>query len=214
MHSPEDTRYIPLRAAAGHVGRRFYAAWNDADADTLAHSRDDNLEAWDRAMAVQEHLTDYIAQGQVKAYQDAPPDASGREVIDIPPEWYEAGSFTLCIRTSRFFVFSDIWEPIYIDRRGLLAHLPKIAGERNAGRYHAKDVVHAAWKLALMAPEVSTKAELTRRLLGWLADGNLYPDPSTLDDIVSEVVAFLHENKSGRGVCESLSSREPPEEPA
>lgn len=214
MHWREDTKYMPLREAAEHVGRRFHAAWTDADPDTLSCSRDDDPEAWDRAMAVQDLLTSYIVDGQIKGYQDGPADGSGREVIDIPPEWYEARSFTLCIRTSRFFVFSDIWEPVYVGRFELLAHLPKIAGERKAGRYHAKDVVHAAWKLALADPELPTKAELTRRLLGWLGGKNLYPDPSTLDDITGEVLAFLIENKSRRGVSESLAPRERPEEPA
>lgn len=213
MDLADINRFMPLREAAGIVGRRFHETWDDADPDVL-DTADADAEARDRAASVQRLLTEYVADGHVTAYQDGPVDGSGRAVIDIPPDWREAASFKLCIRTSRFCVFTDLWEPVYIERRGLLEYLPKVAGERNAGRYHAKDVVHAAWKLALADADGLTKAELTRRVVDWLAGRNLYPDPTTLDDITGEVVAFLRENKTKPRVCESLPSCDPPPNPA
>ncbi|GLV30091.1 hypothetical protein TomTYG75_26070 [Sphingobium sp. TomTYG75] len=214
MSSTETRRYISLREAANIVGPRFYKAWSDTDPDALGRAREIDPEAHDRAEAVQYLLKSYIVDGDITAYQDPPPDGSGRPVIDIPAKWYEAASFNICIRTSRFFVFTDAWEPIYIKPRQLLAHLPKIAGQRNPGRYHAKDVIHAAWKMALSQEAVPTKAELTRLLIDWCAEKGLYPDPTTFDDITAEVVGFLNENKTEPRVSDFNPSHDLPPNPA
>lgn len=215
MTSPDKRRYIPLRDAAAIAGPRFHTDWADDDADALAGDRDDDPEAFDRASNVQALLTRWIVDGDVQGFQDAPPDGSGRAVIDIPPQWYEATSFAICIRTSRFMVFTDAWEPAYVKRAAIVAQLPTVAKLRNPRLYHGKDIVHAAWKLALSQPELPTKASLSRLLLDHIRrDRNEYPDSSTIRDIIDEVVDFLAANKTGRGINESDEPRDGTPHPA
>lgn len=215
MNSPDKRRYIPLRDAAAIVGPRFHKDWADDDADVLAGDRDDDPEAFDRASNVQTLLKNWIVDGDIQAFQDPPPDGSGRAVTDIPPQWYEAASFAICIRTSRFMVFTDAWEPAYVKRAAIVTHLPKVAKLRNPRLYHGKDIVHAAWKLALSQPELPTKASLSRLLLDHIRhDRNEYPDPSTIRDIIDEVVGFLAQNKAGRGISESDEHHDEADHPA
>lgn len=202
MMSLDDHRYIPLRDAAAIIGPRFHADWTDSDA--LVGERKNDPEAFDRALHAQTLLESWIVDGDIKAFQDAPPDGSGRAMIDIPPQWYEAASFAICIRTSRFMVFTDAWEPAYVNRAAITARLPKIAKLRNPRSYHGKEIVHAAWKLALSQPELPTRAFLTRLVLDHIRrDRNEYPESSTIRDIIGEVVDFLAQNKAGRGISES-----------
>lgn len=211
MSSDKKSRYTPLRQAADLVGRRFHSDWSDSDPDALDFGNGSDPEAYDRADDVQSKLLGYIAEGYVRAYQYREVHDTGA-IIEIPRKWYADPSFRLCIRTSRYVVHTDIWSTIFVDRPELDDHIPKIAKARKAGTYHSKDVVHQAWKLALCEDVPVTKAALTRLLSDWCARDELYPDATTLSDIVSEVVDFLNENKLGPRVYESLTLDEPTSE--
>src|SRR5205085_9637108 len=137
----EEAKRISGSEAADIIGRRFHGdQWDYADLAALdsAEAEAPDIEAWRRAAGVQERLRAYIAEGQVTAYATTD---DGVGLTELPTHWVTPASFRVGANTGRFLVWTDQWEPLWVDRLELERALPSIARPRQKHTFEWKPIV-------------------------------------------------------------------------
>jgi len=122
----------------------------------------------------------------------------GVSFTDLPIHWVSHPSFSVCLRTGRYMVHTDAWDPLWIDGPELIAALPPGGQPRKKHSFERDKIVNEGWMFCLRQQRIPTNAEIIRHLGSWCPEnGQGVPEGSHLATVAKTIVDFLRENKTG-----------------